>query len=604
MTAAPVAARRPAPAARWRLVQGDEAAARRLSRDLGVPPLVAQILAARGLGEAEAARAFLAPELTHLHDPFQLLGMDRAVARLVRALETGEQVTVYGDYDVDGVTSTASLVSFLQACGGRVDAYIPRRLEEGYGLNLGAVERLAGQGTRLLVTCDCGVTAVEEVDRAADLGVEVIVIDHHRTPAELPRAAAILNPYQPGCAFPFPHLAAVGVTFNLLMALRKTLREAGFFAARGLVEPRLVDWLDLVALGTVADVVPLTDENRVLVTHGLRRLERPRRPGLVALKQVSGLAPDEAVGAGQVGFRLGPRINAAGRLADARAGLELLLTRDEGEAGTLARLLDDANKERQAIEAEIVEAAAAQAETLPDGPALILSGEGWHRGVVGIVASRMVERFHRPTLVLGLEDGVAQGSGRSVPALHLHDALKACERHLTRYGGHKAAAGLTLPQGALQAFQAAFLAECEARLGPDDLVPVRTLDGEVAPADLDLGLAEALEALAPFGMGHPTPAFVARGVRLTDLRVVGQGSPGHLKARLGAADVIGFGLGDRLALCADGPVDVCFALGVDTWRGRRKVQARLLDLRPAGEAEVVLEPARPRDDAAVGHVHD
>ncbi len=584
----------------------DAALARRLASALGLPELVARVLVARGLGDPEAAAAFLSPDLGSLHDPFRLKDMDRAVARLRRALEAGERITVYGDYDVDGVTSTASLVRFLGAVGADVDAYIPRRLEEGYGLNLDAVERLAGQGTRLLVTCDCGVTAVEEVDRAVALGVDVVVIDHHRVPATLPRAAAILNPYQAGCDFPFQHLAAVGVVFNLLLALRRTLRDAGWFTDRGLSEPNLKQFLDLVALGTVADVVPLQDENRVLVAHGLQLLAEGRRPGIRALKAVAGVEAGQ-VTAGQVGFRLGPRINAAGRLDDARAGLRLLLAETEAEAMPLAEALDRANTERREIERRILGEAAALAETRdPALRGLVLAGEGWHRGVVGIVASRIVERFHRPALVLALEDGKARGSGRSYAGFHLHDALVACEGHLTRYGGHRAAAGLELPAGELGAFQAEFEAICADRLDPEDLVPILRADAEVDPADLTWELCAAVERLAPFGMGHPAPVLVVRGAQLEGGHLVGRrdDGPGHLKARLGEVEAIGFDLGGELDTIARGPVDLAFTLGFNWWRGRARVQATIKALAPAGAVDIAEVARATGADDAVGHVHE
>ena len=589
---------------RWRVTPALQEESATLSRALGLRPLVAQLLAARGFGTPEAAEAFLRPALTQLHDPFGLLGMEAAAQRVTQALEAGEAITVYGDYDVDGVTSTAILVDFLRACGAQVEAYIPRRLVEGYGLNVGAVDTIAEAGAGLLITCDCGVTAVEEVDHAVSRGLDVIIIDHHRAPAVLPRAVAILNPYQPGCTFPFQHLAAVGVSFNLLMALRKTLREAGFFQRRGRAEPLLKPYLELVALGTVADVVPLVDENRVFVAEGLKLLERSARPGVVALKEVAGLG-EGAVSAGQVGFQLGPRINAAGRLDDARAGLELLLTRDPARARALATLLDEANQARRDIEAQIGEAAAALAGEAPSARGLVLVGEGWHRGVVGIVASRMVERYSRPALVLGVEDGVAKGSGRSFGDFHLYDALKACEAHLTRFGGHRAAAGLELPASALPAFIAAFEAQCEAQLSEEALVPSLAVDAILPLPEVDEGLVASLAQLEPFGMGNPAPVFASQGP-FWGGRVVGaprNGRPAHLKGRIGDLDVIGFGMADRMGFAQDGEVQAAFNLGFNTFRGRTTLQATLRDLAPEGEVEVVEAP-RPGPRDAYGHVHD
>src|SRR5882672_8244159 len=375
---------------RWQLGEGTGRDAvqqgARLASVLGIPPPVGRVLWARGYREPSQAERFLEPRFEHLPNPFELKGIEAAVSRLQRALAQGERVCVYGDYDVDGVTSTALLVSVLRKLGGNVEFYVPHRLVEGYGLNVRALEKLAARGTRLVVSADCGVTAVAEIDAAAKLGLDVVVIDHHTASQDLPRALAILNPHQPGCAFPGRELAAVGVAFHLLLALRKRLREAGWFAGR--TEPNLREQLDLVALGTIADVVPLTGPNRVLVHFGLRELARGARPGVLALKSVAQIAGE--VSCGDVGFKLGPRLNAAGRLADASVGVRLLLTEDLAEARELAEQLDRANAERQQLQARIADEAVRKAQELGDRRALVVSSPGWHVGVVGIVASRLV----------------------------------------------------------------------------------------------------------------------------------------------------------------------------------------------------------------------
>ncbi|WP_240475410.1 single-stranded-DNA-specific exonuclease RecJ [Vulgatibacter incomptus] len=567
---------------RWELLP-EENAADGLAGDLGCHPLVAGILYRRGVRSAEEAERFLRPRLADLPDPSLLAGIEPAVARIVRAIDAGERITAYGDYDVDGVTSTTLLVSFLRACGADVDFYVPHRLEEGYGLNLEAVAHLAERGTRLLVTLDCGVTAVAEVDEAIRLGLEVVVVDHHTTPAELPRAAAILNPWQPGCTYPTRHLCAVGVTFLLCAALRRSLRARGRFAQRP--EPNLKSYLDLVALGTIADVVPLTEANRLLVREGLEVLARTKRPGLQALKRVAGVEPDGAVTAGQVGFRLGPRINAAGRLDDAGKAVELLLCDDPARAERLARELDAANAERQAIERGLVDEALVLAESQPGACGLVLAGDGWHPGVVGIVASRVVSKLHRPAVVIGIdpETGVGKGSGRSISAFDLYGALSRCSEHLERYGGHKHAAGVTVARESLEDFRRAFEREAEAQLAGHDLTPVCRVDGTLRPSDVNETLCEALEALAPFGAGNPEPVLALMGVRARG-RIVGgtDRGPGHLKLTLDAAptaDAIGFGMGDRLGELS-GPVDLAFTLGFNEFRGERRVQLGLRDLRP------------------------
>jgi single-stranded-DNA-specific exonuclease len=560
-----------------------EAAAAALVRALQLHPLAARVLAARGHLDPGAAARFLDAPLADLPDPFTMKGMDRAVDRLARALDAGEKIACYGDYDVDGVTSTALLTGFLRAAGGDVVPYVPHRLVEGYGLNADAVARLAAQGVKLLVTLDCGITSVEEVRAASAAGVETVVVDHHTVPVELPAAVAILNPHQPGCTYPTQDLAAVGVTFALCMALRRRLRELGRFGERR-PEPNLKDALDLVALGTVADVVPLTGANRTLVRAGLEVLARSRRPGVRALKRVAGIADGQPVTAGQVGFRLGPRINAAGRLDDAGRGVRLLLATEEDAARALAEELDRENQSRQEIERHILAEAIqdAEARVAAGARGLVLARDGWHAGVVGIVASRIVERFHRPAVLVALEDGAGKGSGRSIEGFHLYDALAACAQHLSRFGGHRHAAGLTVTRAALEPFRAAFEAHAAARLSDEDLQARCRIDGWVDDGDLTDRAASDLEKLAPYGAGHPEPVFALRRTAVRGRTVGAAGA--HLKLTLGARglDAIGFGMGDRAPLCAAGPVDAAFCLGFDEWDGTRRLQLKLKDLRSAG----------------------
>lgn len=558
---------------RWLHRPTDAHAAQVLARELGLHPVAAAILAGRGYTAPDQAERFLAARLTDLPDPFGMKGMPKAVERLVRALRQEEKITVYGDYDVDGVTSTCLLVEFLRNVGAQVGYYVPHRLVEGYGLNPEAVDRMAADGTRLIVTVDCGVTAVEEVDRAARAGVDVVVVDHHKAPAELPRAVAMLNPHQPGCAFPSKELSAVGVTFHLLMALRKTLREEGWFNERR-PEPNLRDALDLVALGTVADVVPLVNANRILVTHGLRVLAQTRRVGMRALMQVAGV--DGPVGAGQVGFKLGPRINAAGRLDDAGAAVELLLTSDPAQAQRLAMTLDAANEERRDIERRITTEAFAQAFPIVDKVrGLVLSADGWHPGVVGIVASRVVERFHRPAVVLGVDGATAKGSCRSIEKFDMYGGLGRCASHLLRFGGHHHAAGVHLESDRIEAFRTAFEQEAARQLDEGDLVPIIRIDARLSAADATLELAQSLSRLAPFGAGHPEPVFATElsGVESRILPAK-SGTGDHLKFGIGTADGIAFGLADRQGVLR-GRSTVAFQLQVDTWNGRVKASAKV-----------------------------
>jgi len=581
---------------RWQLGEGTGRDAvqqgARLASVLGIPAPVGRVLWARGYRELSQAERFLDPRFEHLPNPFELKGIDAAVSRLQRALAQGERVCVYGDYDVDGVTSTALLVSVLRKLGGNVEFYVPHRLVEGYGLNARALEKLAARGTRLVVSADCGVTAVAEIDAAAKLGLDVVVIDHHTASQDLPRALAILNPHQPGCTFPGRELAAVGVAFHLLLALRKRLREAGWFASRP--EPNLREALDLVALGTIADVVPLTGPNRVLVHFGLKELSRGARIGVLALKSVAQLTGE--VTAGDVGFKLGPRINAAGRLDDASVGVRLLLSEDLREARALAEQLDRANAERQDLQVRIASEAIAHAEKLGPPEArrtLVVSSSGWHVGVVGIVAARLVERFHRPALVIAEEGGVAKGSGRSVEGFHLYDALARCAHHLTRFGGHKHAAGVTLDTGRIAEFAEALEAEGRESLDPAQLSARLRIDAELHPREVRMELASQLRRLAPFGAGNPEPVFFCRDLAAHEVRLLpdkkGAG-PGHLKLRLGEAgprvsegesialEAIGFNLGG--SVLAEGTrLDAAFQLAVDSWNGSERLQLKVKDLR-------------------------
>ena len=581
---------------RWQLGEGTGRDAvqhgARLASVLGIPAPVGRVLWARGYREPSQAERFLEPRFEHLPNPFELKGIEAAVSRLQRALAQGERVCVYGDYDVDGVTSTALLVSVLRKLGGNVEFYVPHRLVEGYGLNVRALEKLAARGTRLVVSADCGVTAVAEIDAAAKLGLDVVVIDHHTASQDLPRALAILNPHQPGCTFPGRELAAVGVAFHLLLALRKRLREAGWFASRP--EPNLREVLDLVALGTIADVVPLTGPNRVLVHFGLKELARGGRVGVLALKSVAQLAGE--VTAGDVGFKLGPRINAAGRLDDASVGVRLLLSEDLREARALAEQLDRANAERQDLQVRIANEAIAHAEKLGPPEArrtLVVSSSGWHVGVVGIVAARLVERFHRPALVIAEEGGVAKGSGRSVEGFHLYDALARCAHHLTKFGGHKHAAGVTLDTGRISDFAQALEAEGREALDPAQLSARLRIDAELHPREVRMELASQLRRLAPFGAGNPEPVFFCRELAAHEVRLLpdkkGTG-PGHLKLRLGEAgprvseeesialEAIGFNLGGTV-LAVGTRLEAAFQLTVDSWNGSERLQLKVKDLK-------------------------
>jgi single-stranded-DNA-specific exonuclease len=559
-----------------------------LERELGVGHVVAQVLVRRGLGEPEAARAWLAA--ADRHPPQQMAGMEAAVRAILGHVARGTRITVHGDYDVDGVCSTAILVRALRALGADPDWYLPSRTEDGYGLSAATVDRLAARGTGLLVTADCAVTAVEEVARARAAGMDVVVTDHHQPRADgaLPDAPVV----HPGLGgYPCPELCAAGVAHKLALALHE--------AAGGGWDPE--DDLDLVALATVADCVPLRGENRRLVRSGLRALAATRKPGLRALMRVARVDPG-ALDARAIGFRLAPRINAAGRLYRADAGLELVLTEDPSRAEAIAAELDAANAERRHTETRILFEAEAQARELGEQAAYVLAGEGWHPGVIGIVASRIAERRHRPVLMIALDGAEGTGSGRSIPAFDLLGGLDACAGHLLRHGGHRAAAGCTVTREAVEPLRAAFAAHAAEVLRPEDLVPAERVDAVVAGDQLGLALAEELERLAPFGSGNPEVSLLVPAARLADARAMGEGR--HLRCTVesgGArARAVAFGV-SKLPDGHEGPLDATFALERNDWNGAVEPRLVLRHAAPPrpGPVDVLGEPGEGGYVAAV-----
>ena len=562
---------------RWTIRECDRDAVRTLAAELGMSEITAGVLVRRGLGDPAVARAFLAAEAPG-HDPLLLGDMAAAVARIRTAVERAERICVHGDYDVDGICATAVCVLSLRELGADVDWRLPSRFEEGYGLAVETVERLAADGFSLLVTVDCGITAAAEVARAKELGVDVIVTDHHRPGDELPDCAIVAT--RPS-SYPFPELCGTGVAHKLAEALL------------GADHPALARQLDLVGLATIADVVPLVDENRALAAAGLRQLARTRRPGLRALMQSARVDP-AAVDAAAVGFRLGPRINAAGRLNRPDVALELLLTDDADQARALAGELETLNRERQAVEDRMLRDAVSRVEGWPEPQrrrhGYVLWDEDWHEGVIGIVASRLVERFGRPVvLIAGTGDGW-KGSGRSISAFDLHSALAACATHLESFGGHRAAAGLSIRTEELEPFADAFAAHADAVLDDDDLRPLQMVDAIVPASALTLDLAQELDRLAPFGLGNPDVTLLAAAVEAVEPATVGEGK--HLRFRVrqhgrDAGSAIAFGLGSQLdRLRGEQRYDLVFRLKENRWNGTvapQLVVRRLLDSPPGYE---------------------
>ena len=497
---------------KWIISSSDAAGVAALASTLGTGALAARVLWARGLRDPAEARQFLKPALDDLHDPFLLAGMQEAVARLRRAIENKERVLLYGDYDVDGTSAVVILKKCIDLLGGEATFHVPHRLRDGYGMKSEVVEAAANAGVKLIVSVDTGIRATDVVRHARSFAIDVIVTDHHLPEAELPPAAAVLNPNRPDCRYPDKNLCGAGVALKLIQAL---LFSFGIEPAR---RARLLEsFLKIVAIATVADVVPLTGENRVIVKRGLAGLRNVNNPGLRALLEVSGLAPGEAPSAGQVAFRVAPRINAAGRMASAGEVIEMFLTEDAARARALAEQLHDWNKDRQQTEAEIARAIFEQCLEQPvtdRDAALVFAGEGWHRGVVGIVASRLVEKYHRPAFVLGMENGAAQGSGRSIRAFHLLDALESMPELFTKFGGHRQAAGVTLESGRVPEFRERLRAHAAALLTPADFEATIEIDAEIGFDEIhDESVAEVL-ALAPFGFGNPSPIFALRGAEV------------------------------------------------------------------------------------------
>ncbi|MBI5163799.1 MAG: single-stranded-DNA-specific exonuclease RecJ [Magnetospirillum sp.] len=573
---------------RWQRHDGDERLALTLSQRLGLPEVVGRVLANRGIG-LDAAELFLAPTLKALlPDPFHLKDMDVAAGRLVAAVTNGERIGVFGDYDVDGATSSAVLKTFLEAVGAEVRVVIPDRIAEGYGPNAPALLRLHAEGCRVVVTVDCGTSAFAPLEAAAAAGLEVIVVDHHEAEARLPPALAVVNPNRLDEDSPHGHLAAVGVVFLLVVAVNRGLKQAGWFGgSRPAPDP--MRWLDLVALGTVCDVVPLKGVNRALVAQGLKVMAGRGNVGLAALADVSGVR--ERPEAYHLGYVMGPRVNAGGRVGEAELGMRLLSCDDADRALAMAQRLDGYNKDRQEIEAAVLMEAIEQVESRPDDglPLLIASGDGWHPGVIGIVAGRLKERYNRPACVVAFEGEVGKGSGRSVSGLDLGAAVIGARQEgiLSAGGGHAMAAGFTVSRPRLPDFAAFVAARLQAQLA-GELVPVMELDGAVDCGGCTVALIETLKMLGPFGSGNPEPRFAVTAARIVRVDVVGSG---HVRCQLVGAGgqrlkAIAFRAADSElghALLSSQGQSFHFAgtLKADTWQGATSVQLFIDDAAPA-----------------------
>ncbi len=550
---------------------------------VGLPALLAGLLAARGVVSPENARRLLAPDQEPIPDPTLLRDMDLAVRRVRLALERGELIAVYGDYDVDGITSTCLLTQFLTARGGNVIPYIPSRLGEGYGLNQEAVHALAEKGVALIITVDCGITAVEETALAGSLGIDVVITDHHACKETLPAAAAVVDPHRPDCLYPFKGLAGVGVALMLALAVAEGPERPAVF----------YEFCDLAAVGTVADVMPMTGANRAIVSQGLKRLDPPRRLGFAALIRCAGLE-DKPVGSVSVGYTLAPRINAAGRMGMAEVAVELFLTQSPARAEELAMELCELNRERQGIEGEIFQQCVRQLDAEPQQGAIVLAGDQWHQGVVGIVASRLAEKYACPCFMVCLDGGMGKGSCRSWGDINLFELLSSCGELLENFGGHTLAAGFTVREENIPALAQTLRRAVADSCHGQELPSVLDIDLSVAPQHLTVEAVESLDLLEPCGTGNPRPVFLLQGAQVHTMSQVGRGR--HLKLRLEsrgvALDAIYFSSqGADLGLYPGCRVDVVFYPQINDFRGTRTVQLQVVDLR--------LAPSRAQLEQAI-----
>jgi single-stranded-DNA-specific exonuclease len=553
----------------------DPALVQKLSSATNLPEKIIKILINRNMDTPERVQRFLEPALSDLRDPFEMRGMQEGIDRVTKALFNNEKIMIYGDYDVDGITATSLLYMVLNKLGAQVDFYLPNRLVEGYGLSTKGIDEARDKGVSLIITVDTGITAVEEVKYAISQGIDVVITDHHEPGITLPETVAIIDPKQDMCDYG-GDLAGVGVAFKFAQALYRTLSQN---------ERELEEHLDLVALGTSADIVPLVGENRVLTKFGIRQIARTTKPGLKSLAFISGLMGKD-ISTGQVVFILAPRINALGRLGDAHQAIRLLSTKDERVASQIARKLDDENKHRKEIDEQTLKEALNQMKEVVDlenDRAIVLAAEGWHQGVIGIVASRLVERFHLPTVMISLNGGLGKGSARSIPGFHLCEALKECENLLVKYGGHKYAAGLSIESHNIDSFREQFKDVSKRILSQEDVTPKLFIDQEIELSEITDNLIRTIESFSPFGPQNLRPLFLTRNCEVLGTPyTVGNN---HLKMRVrkgnASFDVIGYGFGDMAAVISDKGcmVDIVYTIEYNTYNNNTRIQIRLRDIK-------------------------
>ena len=563
---------------KWSILHPEKQRVDSIRKIFRTSEIIATVLANRKIQHLDSANLFFNPSLDMLHDPFLMQDMDKAVERVLKNIKSGKPIMVFGDYDVDGTTGAASLFCAFQKFGADVSYYIPDRAEEGYGLSFQGIDVAKDNNINLIITCDCGINAFEQVDYANDKNVDIIITDHHTTDITLPNAFAVLNPKRKDCNYPFKGLCGGGVAFKLITAIGNELNIP------------LTDYeeiLPFITLGTAADIVPIKDENRAIVYYGLSMLNQLKKPGLKTLLELAGLKGNITVG--QLVFSVAPRINAAGRLGDANRAVELLVTDDVHRARILSKELDEENKRRQFIQQTVVDEALLKVNAeadLKNEHALILANEGWHHGVVGIVASRIKEEFNRPTIIIALENGVGKGSARSIPGFDLYEALSACQQHLSGYGGHPMAAGLTVSSNKLGGFKKAFIRIANEQLTKEDLQPKLTLDSEMSLQDITPRFMGFLDKLSPYGPGNMRPKFAIRNVDIDGApKVIGKTGE-HLRFKikqgLKSFQAVGFGLSSKYELLITGqPVDIACVVETNEWQGNTTIQLNVRDIKRA-----------------------
>ncbi len=567
------------PTTQWKLTESDQNIQSLFVRELGITPILSRILTSRQILTPEHAHRYLSPSLNDLHNPFMMEDMQKGVQRLIKAIYAKEKVGIYGDYDVDGITSVVVLLKFLKDIGHHVLYYIPDRIQEGYGLNKNAIDKLRADGVGLIVTVDCGVSDHEQISYARSIGMDTIVLDHHEVPNTIPDAVAVIDQNRKECRFPFKNLAAVGIVFNFLIALRGSLRKDGFWINRKY--PNLKEYLDLVALGTIGDISPLIDENRIFAKIGLDLITEGRRVGLKALKEVCGIE-SQVIDSGKASFCLIPRINAAGRLASASEAVQLLLTDDMNEARDIAGKLEVYNRKRQSMEKSILNEILDVIEkniNYKEFGSLVFASDKWHPGVIGIVASRLVDRYYRPAILISLKDGIGKGSGRSVADFNIYQGLKKCDSLLLSYGGHRYAAGISIREEDIKGFTSLLEQVIRKDMDLSDFISHTFIDAQCDLHDINHELMSQIGMLAPFGSKNPEPILCVRNIRISSQSVVGNN---HLWMRVSGNGVshssIWFSKGHFIRSLSCEAMDIAFTPQISHWNGVSDIQLKLKDM--------------------------